>query len=116
MRIKLKCFDMPINEKNLVQHELIGLKVEVVESKNSSLVGLRGEIMNETKNTFLVAVRKKVKHVPKRNNTFSFSLGRRQPFKKVALKRKSVKTVRVNGNILVARPEDRIKIKVKKWC
>lgn len=40
---------MPITPENLPKHELIGLQVEVTESTDESLEGLKGEVMDETK-------------------------------------------------------------------
>jgi len=38
--------------------ELIGSSIEVVESKNQSLVGLKGIVIDETKNTLTVKSKK----------------------------------------------------------
>ncbi|MDF2955193.1 MAG: RNase P/RNase MRP subunit p29 [Candidatus Alkanophagales archaeon MCA70_species_2] len=86
---------MRITPKNLILHELIGLKVEVSNSTNKCMRGLRGVVVDETKNMLVVeraGVRKKI---PKRGNVFLFKLG-------------DVAAL-VKGDILAARPEDRIK-------
>ena len=43
-----------ITSKNLVNHELIGLKIKIKDSKNKSLIGKKGTIIDETKSTFLI--------------------------------------------------------------
>jgi len=41
--------------KDLVRGELIGLTIEVVDAVNPSLVGKRGEVIDETKNMLVIA-------------------------------------------------------------
>ena len=43
-----------MNLKDVVKLELIGLHIEVVKAKNSSLIGLKGKIIDETKNTITI--------------------------------------------------------------
>jgi len=88
--------------ENLVRHELIGLKVEVAESANRKNVGIKGRIVDETRNVFVIekAGGKEVK-LSKEHSVFVFSLGEHE--------------VRIDGKILVGRPEDRIRKKFKKW-
>jgi ribonuclease P protein subunit POP4 len=88
---------MPVTARNILQHELIGLEAEVTASLNRSLEGAKGKVMMETKNTITVGTRT----VPKEGTSFIFTLGGRR--------------VRVDGSRLVARPEERIKKKAKKW-
>ncbi|ALU11562.1 ribonuclease P [Ignicoccus islandicus DSM 13165] len=45
---------MPKNERNLAYHNVIGLEVEVVEHPDNSLIGLKGIVAMETRNTFLI--------------------------------------------------------------
>jgi ribonuclease P protein subunit POP4 len=88
---------MPVTARNILQHELIGLEAEVTASSNGSLVGTKGKVMMETRNTITIGART----VPKKGTTIAFVLGGR--------------SVSVNGDRLVARPEERIKKKIKKW-
>jgi ribonuclease P protein subunit POP4 len=88
--------------ENLVRHELIGLRAKVVESSNPKNVGIKGRIVDETRNTFTIEKKDgKEKKLIKEENVFVFDL--------------SGEKVRVEGKILVGRPEDRIKKKFKKW-
>jgi len=75
-------------------YELIGKHVEVSKSSCKDLQGLKGIILLETKNTFLVENEKKEKKtIPKKGNVFFFP-----EFK-----------AHVNGEMLDMRPEERTK-------
>jgi len=92
--------EMKLTPANLLQHELIGLEVEVERSTNKSMEGIRGRVVDETMKMLVIEDEKRrLKKLPKAGNVFVFS------FKSEG---KRIK-VRVNGDILVARPEDRIK-------
>ncbi len=88
--------------ENLVRHELIGLRASIVESSNRKNVGISGKVIDETRNIIVIEKTngKEVKLV-KEQNVFVFVLNRQK--------------VRIEGGILVGRPEDRIKKKFKKW-
>lgn len=95
---------MSITPKNLVKHELIGLKVKISNSNNYSLIGLKGMIIDETYNTIKIETKKdkKEKIIPKLGTTFIFHLP-------------NGKKVEVDGKVLINRPEDRIKKKLPRW-
>ena len=81
---------------NLHRHELIGLEVEVISK--SGLSGLTGKIVDETRNMFLVetkegGTKESEKKVPKKGNQFRFP---------------GYDTI-LDGEKILARPEDRIK-------
>lgn len=76
--------------------ELIGLPVRVAESTDPTLVGVEGVVVDETLNTFLVQREDgKQLHVAKSNSVFDF-LDEGEP-------------VRIPGDRIRFRPEDRIK-------
>jgi len=88
---------MEITPDNLLQHELIGLRITVVESSNSNLLGLEGTVVDETRNMLVIEdKRKNLKKIPKVRNRFIFRLERGVD-------------VSVNGKQIISRPEDRIK-------
>jgi len=88
---------MAVTPRTLLKHELIGLDAEVVESTNKSLIGIKGKVMMETKNTLTIGS----KMVPKKGSVFVFAVkGSR---------------IKVDGEKLIARPEERIRKKIKKW-
>lgn len=93
---------MPITPQNLVRHELIGLKVRVAESTDSTQEKISGTVIDETYNTLKIETKKKEKVIPKSNAVFIFTLPNRV-------------RVRVDGSLLADRPEDRIKKKFAKW-
>ncbi len=91
-----------ITAQNLVRHELIGLEVLIEKSANKSLEGLKGNVIDESRQTLTLKTAKVEKKVAKDVCTFIFVLP-------------SGEKVRVYGSLLVSRPEDRIKKKLKKW-
>ena len=40
-----------MNIKDIAKHELIGLTIEIIDSKNKDNIGIKGVVINETKNT-----------------------------------------------------------------
>jgi ribonuclease P protein subunit POP4 len=88
--------------ENLVRHELIGLKVRIVESTNKKNKGIEGRVVYETRNMLIIEKKngKEIK-VAKNENIFSFNL--------------DGIWVRVDGKLLLGRPEDRIKKKFRRW-
>lgn len=90
-----------ITAKNLIRHELIGLTAEVAESTNKDCVGIKGLVVNETKNLLTIETENGNKRIQKKKTQFIFKI----PGGKV----------KVDGERIVARPEDRIKLKVRKW-
>jgi ribonuclease P protein subunit POP4 len=92
-----------ITPENIVRHELIGLQLKVSESNNKKAVGLSGRVVDESRNTFTVEKKDGKESVIVKEEcilTFTLPDGRK---------------VRVDGKIIVARPEDRIKKKFRKW-
>lgn len=85
------------NAKNILLHELIGLQCEVIEAANKDQIGIKGKIIDETLKTINISD----KRVFKTGSVFRVLL--------------NGKRVDIDGNYLVARPEDRIKKKLKKW-
>lgn len=91
-----------ISAKNLIRHELIGLKVETFESINKFCVGIKGLVVDETKNLLIIETNKGIKKIQKKGTTFIFTIPHD-------------KKVKVEGTVIAKRPEERIKLKVKKW-
>ena len=81
--------------KDLLRHELIGLNIEVVGSKNRSLLGLKGKVVNETKNTLVLKIEGKTKRLLKNQIIIKCKMKQKQ--------------VRIKGTLLVGRPEERLK-------
>lgn len=89
-----------ITPQNIVRHELIGLDVRVTDSSGART---KGRVVDESRNTLTVDVSGFEKKFIKDQCMFSFLL----PVPK--------KWVKVDGRVIVARPEDRIKKKLKSW-
>ncbi len=85
-------------KKHLLTGELIGLQLRVARSKNRSLEGIQGQVIDETKNTLTVkTVDGKTKKIIKDQSTFTV--------------KKDGKEVKIEGSLLSAKPEER----TKKW-
>jgi ribonuclease P protein subunit POP4 len=93
-----------ITPENLVRHELIGLKVRIASSENPEIAGVSGRVIDESRNTLTMETpARKEKTFVKEQCVFSFYLPSVR------------KWVKVDGRIIIARPEDRIKKKFEKW-
>lgn len=77
----------------LLKGELIGRNVKVI-GKN-----IQGAIIDETKNMLIIKTKESIKKIIKRNNKMEFVIDDEK--------------IAVEGNKLVARPEERIKLKVE---
>ena len=85
-----------ITAENLRLHELIGLYAKVAESSSLPHKGLKGLVVDETKNTFVIRVGTEEKIVPKKGRIFLFTLP-------------SKEKVRLEGGKIAFRPYDRPK-------
>ena len=101
-----------ITSENVFRHELIGLYLEVADSKNRFNKGLCGYVIDETKKTLSIELESKSdsdkmknvnieKIIPKNVAIFHFKLPNGE-------------WVEIDGKILVNHPEDRIRKKYKK--
>ena len=92
----------PITPHNVLRHELIGLPVRVSGVSLANLRPIRGTVIDETRNTLKIRTTRKTLVVPKDTTTFRFELP-------------DGVLVDVDGKRLVARPENRLKARVKRW-
>ncbi|MBU4300780.1 MAG: ribonuclease P protein component 1 [Nanoarchaeota archaeon] len=94
---------MPITEKNIVRHELIGLEAEIIKSTDAKKQGIKGIIIDETKKMLLLRTDTDEKLVEKAVCEFQLTLP-------------NSKKVDVLGKLFFGRPEERIKKKFpQKW-
>ena len=94
---------MRYSPKNIVYHELIGLKVKVLHSNTESYLGIEGTVVDETKNLIILETSRGEKKILKRGIVLLIELP-------------NGKIVKVRGDRLVGRPEDRLKrILKKRW-
>mgnify|MGYP001586530443 CR=1 FL=1 len=87
--------------ENILMHELIGLRCEVVASLNKSQTGISGSIIDETMKSIVIESADGRKTVPKNGTLFRVSSGSWK--------------ADIDGSAIVARSEDRIKKKVSRW-
>ena len=85
-----------ITAQNLRLHELIGLHALVAESSSLPHKGMRGLVVDETKNTLVIRVGSEEKIVPKKGRVFLFTLPNREK-------------ARLDGDKIAYRPYDRPK-------
>ncbi len=78
----------------------IGREAEVIKSKDPGKQGIKGIVVDETKNTFTIRTAKKDVVIPKKGNRFKIW------FDDAVLE--------VEGDIITQRPYDRIKKRYKK--
>ncbi len=95
-----------IRDKDLLRIEFIGLNVKIVDASDKTLIGVEGIVIDETKNTFLIKVKKNNKHhvirVAKKGTWFLFDY--------------EGKKFKVYGDMIIVQPHKRlIKKYPKKW-
>ena len=86
-----------INDNNLINHEMIGLKIKVIESTDPMKTNMTGKIIDETKNTFVL---EDGKVLPKKECIFEFDINEK---------------VVIDGKKIIKRPQDRIMVKKNGW-
>lgn len=89
---------MPI-EKNLLRRELAGLEAEVLDCSNKSCVGIKGIVLDETKNMIVIETENGEKIIQKKGTVFMLAMEN--------------KKIKVDGNLLVGMPKKRKRL--KKW-
>lgn len=87
---------MPVTRKDVLRHELIGLKATILSGSDPTLIGREGVIVDETRNTIKLDESGELKVIPKKEVTLSVDLPKGEK-------------VKIGGNKLVCRPEDRVK-------
>ena len=84
-----------MNAKDIAKRELIGLTAEITNSKNKSNIGIKGTIVDETKETIVIDARKGRKRLFKNNIMLNIRLPKQ--------------IISVKGEMLFGRPKERIK-------
>ena len=91
-----------ITAGNLLVHEFIGLNAEVVRCTDRKQQGMKGKIVDETKNMIVIETAEGEKEIVKKNCIFRFSLP-------------DGKTAEVEGELIALDPAERPK-KLAKYC
>ncbi|MCW3995974.1 MAG: ribonuclease P protein component 1 [Candidatus Bathyarchaeota archaeon] len=86
---------------DIIRYEFIGTEGVVTQSQHQDYVGLKGQVIGETKNTFTFQSEGKAKRIIKESAIFNFKFN-------------DGTIVEVDGNLLVGRPEDRLKKTLKR--
>ena len=60
----------PVNARNILLHELIGLETKVIKDSNPSNRGVSGIVIDETRKTLVLRGDGKTAHIAKRNLHF----------------------------------------------
>jgi ribonuclease P protein subunit POP4 len=76
--------------------ELIGCNVSVIDAANKILVGIRGKVIDETKNVITVETKDGIKKILKKQIKIEVNDG--------------LKKIIIDGKSLAKRPEERIKV------
>ncbi|MCW4052127.1 MAG: ribonuclease P protein subunit [Candidatus Bathyarchaeota archaeon] len=85
----------------IAQQEFIGLEASVTKSPNLHSMHITGVVVDETRKTFVIQQDRKRKTVMKNQTLFHFTL----PDKT---------TVKIDGKILLGRPEERLKKRIRR--
>ena len=86
--------------RQIIRGELVGKRITITHSKNKTLIGVKGKVIDETQQTLVLEDKeKKRKQVLKNGITFETNhRGER---------------ITIKGKQIVGRPEERVKLKVK---
>jgi len=85
----------------IIRYELIGTKAKVAKSTSPSCVGITGKVIDETRNTLTLLHEGKRKVIIKDSTVFHFSFP-------------DGTVVEIDGKLLVGRPEDRLKKRLRR--
>jgi ribonuclease P protein subunit POP4 len=86
---------------DIIRQEFIGTEAKVAKSGNQDYVGISGKIIDETRNTFTILYEGKRRTIAKDSAIFHFSLS-------------GGTIVEVDGKLLLGRPENRLKRRIKR--
>jgi ribonuclease P protein subunit POP4 len=86
---------------SILRQDLIGLNAKVVRSSNADCVNVDGRVIDETRNTIKILHETKAKMIVKQTAVFQFTA-------------ENGTILEVDGKVLIGRPEDRIKKRVKR--
>ncbi|MBT5215499.1 ribonuclease P protein subunit [Candidatus Woesearchaeota archaeon] len=85
--------------RDIPRIEFIGKELEVIEADNPSLVGIKGKVIDETKNMLIIEQNNETKKLVKKQVTIKVKI--------------EDKEIIIKGEILQGRPEERLKKKIR---
>jgi ribonuclease P protein subunit POP4 len=86
---------------DVINGEFVGTNCTITESRHLDYVGISGEVVNESKNTFAIMQTDGAKSIIKEAAVFQFGFS-------------DGTIVEIDGKLLVGRPEDRLKKSIKR--
>lgn len=86
---------------DIIRYEFIGTEGKISKSPHADYIGIHGEVIDETKNTFTILHKAKAKRIVKNSAVFNFKFS-------------DGTVIEIDGKLLVGRPEDRLKKTVKR--
>jgi len=86
---------------NIIKNELIGLEIKISKSTNKANIGIEGTVIDESRNMFIINTSKGQKKIIKKDNMFEIKLP-------------DGNVVEIDGNILIGKPESRLKTALQK--
>jgi ribonuclease P protein subunit POP4 len=86
---------------DIVRSEFIGLDAKIAKSTNPSIMQMKGRVLDETRNTVVILHDGKEKTIVKDTSVFHFTLH-------------DGTVVEIDGRLLVGRPEDRVKKRIRR--
>ena len=84
-----------------IREEFIGTNTTIASSPHAGYLGINGEVVGETRNTFILQQQGKMKSVVKDQAVFQFQFS-------------DGTVVEIDGKLLVGKPENRLKKTVKR--
>jgi len=57
----------------MINQELIGKNINIIDAKNKSLIGIQGNILDETRETLIIKTKKGEKRIPKKDCVFKIN-------------------------------------------
>ena len=86
---------------DIIRQEFIGTEGRIARSAHADFVGISGQVVDETKNTFVILHKGKRKSVVKDSAVFQFKFS-------------DGTIIEIDGKLLVGKPEDRLKKTIKR--
>ena len=86
---------------DIIRYEFIGTEAKIAKSRHPGYVGISGKIIDETQNKFTILHKGKRKNVIKNSAFFHFRFS-------------DGTIVEIDGKLLVGRPEDRLKRRIRR--
>jgi ribonuclease P protein subunit POP4 len=88
-------------DADVIRQEFVGTQISISESPNQGYLSVKGQVLDETRNTFIISQKGQSKTIVKDQAVFQFQLA-------------NGTIVEIDGKLLVGKSEDRMKKIVKR--